>query len=178
MILVLEGEGAVNSIRQGTAQELLVQVTDQDNRPLAGASVTFILPASGPSATFVDGSRMVTLITDDKGQARVVAMRPNSLTGKFEIRVTASYQGQMARAVITQTNALEAPAAPAQPAAKKRGGSGKVIAILVAAVGGGVVAAMGAKGGGKGGGGSTATAQPSTPTVTVITLGPGSVVRP
>jgi len=46
-IAVLEGEGAVNSIRQGTIQDLLVRVTDQENRPLAGASLTFILPASG-----------------------------------------------------------------------------------------------------------------------------------
>jgi hypothetical protein len=188
-IAVLEGEGGVNSIRQGSAHELAVQVTDQENRPLAGASVTFVLPATGASASFVDGSKMVTLITDDRGQARVVGMRPNSLEGKFEIRVTAGYQGQMARAVITQTNVPEVaapvkPSAPSQPAAKKKGGSGKMIAIAVAVVGGGVGAALAAKGGGSkgGGGGTTPTTttptQPPRPAGTVIVLGPGSVGRP
>ena len=182
-IVVLEGEGGVNSIRQGGARELVVQVTGQDNRPLAGASVTFVLPASGVGATFVDGSKMVTLITDDKGQARVGGMRPNSLEGKFEIRVTAAYQGQMARAVITQTNVTEVapakPSAPSQPAAKKKGGSGKIIVILVAAAGGGIGAVMAAKGGGsKGGGGPTPTPQPPTPTMTVIGLGSSTVGRP
>jgi hypothetical protein len=187
--VVLEGKGGVNSIRQGSAQELAVQVTDQENRPLAGASVTFVLPATGASAAFVDGSKMVTLITDDRGQARVVGMRPNSLEGKFEIRVTAGYQGQMARAVITQTNVAEvaAPAKPGAPsppaAAKKKGGSGKMIAIAVAVIGGGVGAALAAKGGGsKGGGGTTPTTttptQPPRPAGTVIVLGQGSVGRP
>jgi hypothetical protein len=182
-IVVLEGEGGVNSIRQATARELLVQVTDQDNRPLARASVTFMLPASGAGAAFVDGTKMVTLITDDKGLVRVVGMRPNSLEGKFEIRVTAAYQRQMARAVITQTNVMELPpakpSAPSQPAAKKKGGSGKLIAILVAAAGGGVGAAMAARGGGsKGGGGPTPTPLPPTPTMTVIVAGSPTVVHP
>jgi hypothetical protein len=189
--VVLEGEGGVNSIRQGSAQEMVVQVTDQEDRPLAGASVTFVLPATGASATFVDGSKMVTLITDDKGQARVVGMRPNSLEGKFEIRITAGYQGQMARAAITQTNVPEVaapppvkPSAPSQPAAAKKGGSGKMIAIAVAVIGGGVGAALAAKGGGGkggGGGGTTITTQPPQPprpAGTVIVLGPGSVGRP
>ena len=184
-IVVLEGEGGVNSIRLGASRELVVQVVGQDNQPLAGASVTFVLPASGAGATFVDGSKMVTQITDDKGQVRVVGMRPNSLEGKFEIRVTAAYQGQIARAAITQTNVTEVapakPTAPSQPAAKKKGGSGKIIAILVAAAGGGIGAAMAAKGGGSkggstGGGGGGGGGGGVTPTV--IGLGSSTVGRP
>jgi hypothetical protein len=115
---------------------------------------------------------MVTLIADDKGQVRVVGMRPNSLEGKFEIRVTAAHQGQIARAVITQTNVPEVaaakpakPGAPSPPAAKKKGGSGKIIVIVLAAAGGGIGAAMAARGGGNKGGGTTPQ-PPQPPTTT------------
>ena len=49
-IVILEGEGAINNIKQRTAREAIVQVEDENRRPIAGAAVLFMLPESGPSA--------------------------------------------------------------------------------------------------------------------------------
>ena len=46
-LVVIEGEGAVNNIRQRTAREPIVQVEDENHRPVAGAVVVFMLPSNG-----------------------------------------------------------------------------------------------------------------------------------
>src|SRR5439155_20668973 len=55
-IKVLEGEDGVNIIQKNTAVKPVVEVRDRNNLPVAGATVVFILPDSGPSATFARGS--------------------------------------------------------------------------------------------------------------------------
>ena len=47
-IVIVEGEGAINNIRQRTAREPIVQVEDENRRPVAGAAVLFLLPEDGP----------------------------------------------------------------------------------------------------------------------------------
>ena len=47
-IVIVEGEGAINNIRQRTAREPIVQVEDENHRPVAGAAVLFLLPENGP----------------------------------------------------------------------------------------------------------------------------------
>lgn len=49
-LVVLEGEGATNNIRQRTAREPIVQVEDENHKPVAGAIVVFTLPSNGPAA--------------------------------------------------------------------------------------------------------------------------------
>ena len=110
-IVVLEGQNAVNNIRQRTARDPVVEIRDESDRPVAGATVTFLLPESGPSGIFPNGSRMVTTVSDEKGQAAGLGLRPNKLAGDFQIRVTASHQGQTASAAISQTNAGTPPSA-------------------------------------------------------------------
>lgn len=163
-IVVVEGEGAINNVRQRTARETIVQVEDQNRRPVAGAAVVFMLPEQGASGVFPNGARSVTMVTDQKGQAVMKGMRPNNVAGQMQMRVTASYQGQTATTTITQTNVLGAAAAGAG------GISGKLLAILGiagAAVAGGVVAATR-------GNGSTspATRPPTTITPGASTVGP------
>ena len=51
-IRVMEGDGAINSIKLHRAHDPAVQVLDATGAPVAGATVTFLLPASGPSGTF------------------------------------------------------------------------------------------------------------------------------
>ena len=46
-IVIVEGDGAINNIRQRTAREPIVQVEDENNMPVAGATVYFLLPESG-----------------------------------------------------------------------------------------------------------------------------------
>ena len=71
---------------------------------LAGAAVVFFLPSSGPSGSFVDGSKTLTVSADAQGRAVAAGIHRNNLSGQMQIRVTASYGGQTVSAVITQTN--------------------------------------------------------------------------
>jgi len=103
--------------------------------------VVFLLPKSGASGLFPNGTTMLTVTTDAKGQAIAAGLRPNSLAGQFQIRVTANYQGMTGATSVNQSNAGAAAAA---------GVSGKTIAILAAvgaAAAGGVIAATGGNGG-------------------------------
>jgi hypothetical protein len=139
-ILVLEGEGAINNIRQRTARDPIVEVQDENNRPVAGAVVTFLLPDRGASGTFANGAKSLSVTTDAQGRAVATGLQPNSVEGQYQIHVTASYQGQIASATIAQSNAVGAAAAAG--AAGAGAGAGKLIAILAivgGAVAGGVV---------------------------------------
>ncbi len=147
-IEVLEGEGSINNIRELLMRSPSVRVVDAEGKPVFGASVSFTTPAMGASAAFVDGSNQATLITNERGQAKVEGMRPNNIVGNFEIRVVASFRNMRATARINQTNAA--------PAAAGGGGSGKglLILLVIAGAGAGVAAALG------GGGSSTPTPTP------------------
>ena len=137
VIRVTEGENAINSIRMHRGHDPVVQVLDQSGEPLAGASVTFLLPASGPSATFGDAGQSLTVQTDARGMAVGRGLVPNRVEGQFRIRVTASRRGEAGSATITQTNA--------EPAVKSARNKWIAIAAVVggAAIGGVVIASHG-----------------------------------
>lgn len=172
-IVIVEGEGAINNIRQRVAREPIVQVEDENRKPVAGASVVFLLPSQGASGTFTGGTKMLTVLTDETGRATMRGFTPNSVTGKMEIRVTASKSGVQSSATISQTNAALAAAGGAAA------GSGKLIAILVAvggaAAAGVAVAATRGNGNGSPGGGVT---PPPAATPTVISPGNPTVGPP
>jgi hypothetical protein len=142
-ILVLEGEGAINNIRQRTARDPIVEVQDENNKPVAGAVVTFLLPDRGASGTFANGAKSLSVATDAQGRAVATGLQPNSVEGEYQIHVSASHQGQIASATISQANAMSvAAAAGAGAGAGAAAGAGKLIAILAivgGAVAGGVV---------------------------------------
>src|SRR5262245_22591386 len=46
-IVVVEGEGAVNNVRQRVARDPIVRVEDENHNPIAGAVVVFTLPTEG-----------------------------------------------------------------------------------------------------------------------------------
>src|SRR5215813_4481173 len=104
-LVVLAGDGAINNIRQRVAREPIVEVRDENDRPVAGAVVTFTLPSDGPGATLSTGGKFLTSVTDAHGRAVATGLRPNGVNGPFEIRVTASYRGQTAKTVVHQSNA-------------------------------------------------------------------------
>lgn len=165
-IVIVDGEGAINNIRQRTAREPIVQVEDENHRPVAGAAVVFTLPSNGPSGVFADGSQTFTTVTDAQGRAVASGFRPNQIEGRVEIRVNASSEGRTAHITINQRNELG-------KAAKTRHVSGKVailLAIAAAAAAGGICAAV------CGGGGGTSPAATIPPTV--ITPGGGTVGAP
>lgn len=170
-ITVVEGDGAINNISEGRAREPVVRVTDDDNRPLAGAAVTFLLPDLGAGGSFPTGAS-VTVTTGDDGLATARGLRPNNVAGQFQIRVTASYRTLVARTTITQTNA-----APASAVIKKS--NSKWIA-LVAIIGGGAAAgaALALSGGGSSSPGGGSTPPPSTRPPTTVTPGGGTFGPP
>jgi len=110
-LVIVEGEGAINNIRQRTAREPIVQVEDENHKPIAGAAVLFKLPDSGPSGTFAKGSRTLQVTTNSKGQAIAKGLKLNNLSGKFQIQVEASYKGMSANTAINQANAVLSTAA-------------------------------------------------------------------
>jgi hypothetical protein len=145
-LLVLAGEGAINNIKRRMARDPAVQVVDENDRPVAGAAITFTLPSRGASGVFANGARSMTILTDSQGMASATGLTSNSVAGEMSIQVSASYQGQTATAVIAQTNAIAAGA----------GISAATIGIIGAVAAGAAVGAAVALGGGD-------NSTPSTP---------------
>jgi hypothetical protein len=136
-IVVVEGEGASVPIRQHLSSEPAVRVEDQDHRPLSNVSVTFTLPLSGASGEFGNGSRTLTVFTDQNGVAVARGMRANDVPGKLQIYVSAAYRGLRARGLINMTVAAP-PGAKTSPGTSSSKSSGKLKWILlgIAAAGG------------------------------------------
>src|SRR5271157_695976 len=168
-LVIVEGDGAINNIRQRTAREPIVQVEDENHKPVAGAVVVFLLPNQGAGATFANGAHSLTVITDEQGRAVARGLRPNTGQGQFQIHVNASFNGQTANTTITQTNAAGAAAGTAAGA----GISGKLIAVLI--VVGAAAAAGGAYAATHSGGGSSSNASIPPGVSTTITAGAGTV---
>ncbi|MEW5977106.1 MAG: hypothetical protein AB1898_14995 [Acidobacteriota bacterium] len=154
-ILILEGEGAINNIRQRTAREPVVQVEDENRKPVAAAMVLFTLPDSGAGAVFPNGAKTLIAYTDEKGQAKAQGLKPNGTAGPYQIAVVATANGLKATAVIHQSNVLAAAVAAG-------GISAKLIAILAIAGGAAAAGAVAARGGG-----NTPAPSPPTPTATI-----------
>jgi len=89
IINIVEGEGALNNVKQRVNREPIVQVEDENHKPIAGAAVVFFLPTTGPGGTFANGSQTLTVTTDSLGRAAAKGIVPNHQTGQMQIRVTA-----------------------------------------------------------------------------------------
>jgi hypothetical protein len=170
-IVVVEGEGAINNIKQRTAREPIVEVQDENHRPVAGAVVVFTLPTLGAGATFSGGAHTLTVVADNQGRAVAHGFQPNTVKGQFQIHVNASMNGRTASININQGNAAGA----ASGAAASGGISAKLIVIL--AVVGAAAAAGGAYYATHSGGGSSSSSSTIAPPTT-ITAGGGSVGAP
>jgi hypothetical protein len=160
-IVIVEGDGALNNVKQRVNREPIVQVEDENHKPVAGAAVVFFLPTTGPSGTFANGSQTLTVTTDNLGRAAAKGIRPNHQTGKMEIRVTASSNGLTASAVISQMNVLGAGAAVGLST------TAKVLIIVGVAAGAAAGAIVATRNGGSSssGGGNSVTITAGTPTV-------------
>ena len=171
-LIVVEGEGAINHIRQRTARETIVQVEDENRKPVAGAVVVFTLPNQGAGGTFADGAQTLTVTTDAQGRAVAQGLRVNRIAGRWEMRVNASLGNRTGSVTVTQTNAV-AGAAAGGAAGAAAGISAKTIAIIAAVAGaaaaGGAVAATRSGGGG----GNSSLGAPTT-----ISAGTGTVGHP
>ncbi len=159
-IVVLKGEGAVNSIKARTATPPAVEVRDDQDKPVSGAEVVFHLPAGGPGAVFNGWMRTQTARTGPEGQAEAQGMTPNDQPGRFNIKVTASQGKRTGSVIVAQSNAVGANGAQA---GKSRKALWVVLGLAAAgAVGGGIAATRNGN-------------DKSTPTTVPITISPGTV---
>src|SRR3954453_17254372 len=84
-IQIVEGDGAINSIRLRRAHEPVVKVVDAAGEPVVGAPVTFLLPSTGASGSFAENGLSLTVQTDARGTAAGRGLRPNGIAGQFRI---------------------------------------------------------------------------------------------
>jgi hypothetical protein len=170
-LVIVEGDGAINNIRQRTAREPIVQVEDENHKPVAGALVLFALPDHGSGGTFADGSHSLSVTTNAQGRASAHGMHLNNVQGQFSIQVTASFNGLTATAAINQS-IVGAAGAGAGGSAAAAGISAKVIVLIIVAAAAAAGGAYYATHSGGGGNNSAAT------TGTTITPGTGTVGPP
>jgi hypothetical protein len=167
-IAVLQGDGAVNSLRTGTVTPPIVEVRDEFMRPVAGAEVVFQLPDSGAGGTFAGGATETTAKTNAAGQAGAPEFQLNDKEGHYFIQVTARLAGRVGTTRIAQSNSKTM--SSTGPTASR--GRSKVWRVLGIAGGGAITVGliMLSRGGGSDGG-STGSSS-SSPT---ITLNPGTI---
>jgi len=127
-IVVVEGEGAFNDIKHRTARNPVIEVHDEDGKLVPVADVVFTLPEEGASGTFASGSKTFITKTDAFGRAATVGLKPNSIEGRYNTRVTASAAGKTGSATISQSNTLAGGALSTQTGHSHT----KIILILLA----------------------------------------------
>ena len=104
-IWVIEGNNAINSIPLGRSVTPVIEVRDQNDFPVEGATVVFTMPENGPGGAFLATPNTYTTRTDAHGQASA-PFTVNSLPGKFQIGVAAIAGNRTGEAAITQTNTI------------------------------------------------------------------------
>jgi hypothetical protein len=103
-IVVVSGDRARNVIQQTTAETLTVRVEDGPRQAVAGATVVFSAPNSGPGGQFANGSTSLSTTTGTDGLATADGFRANAVPGVYQIEVRAESGGYTAMASIAQTN--------------------------------------------------------------------------
>ena len=137
-LLVVEGEGVTSGVRQRVTRDPVVKVEDDDHRPVSGAAVVFVLPVSGTSGEFLNGTKTLATVTDKDGLAVARGLKTNDIPGKLQIYVTASYHGLRTRGLINQIVAAPPGTKSKDPEIRtaKSGGKLKWVVLGIAAAGG------------------------------------------
>jgi len=103
-IIVLAGNGEVNDLEHKVNAPLVVQVLDQNDKPVQGAEVVFQFPSSGPGASFADGKLTQSTHANGTGEAAAMHWTANGQAGSFEVHVTATYGNEMGDATVRMSN--------------------------------------------------------------------------
>jgi len=164
-VVPLTGNQEMNDLQNKVMAPLVVEVRDQNDRPVEGADVTFRFPLNGPSAVFPGQNPAATFKTNADGQAAAIGWVANGQVGTFKVQVTAFRGGEEGAVVISMTNVTRI--TEAARTREKRWWSTKWGRITIIA-GVAVVAATAAILATRGGSGSTTkviTASPGSPTI-------------
>ena len=105
-ITILDGEDALNSIRERTAREPIVQVEDENHKPVAGVLLLFTINGGteGASGSFSGISSTLSVTTGPDGRGIAHGLLPNKTPGKYTITVSATLGTLVATAIIHQSN--------------------------------------------------------------------------
>ncbi len=146
-IRLMEGDGAIYAKGSRATRGLAVLITDETGRPVEGATVSFSLPADGPSGVFSSGGRTEIATTRADGRAAVWGMQWNRTPGPFEIRITAVKGQARAGTVSSQVLSDAAVVKDAAPAKTRAGHKLLWISVIVAgAAAAGVAGVVSGKG--------------------------------
>jgi hypothetical protein len=112
-IVILEGEDVSNNIKERTAREPIIQVQDENHKPVAGAAVLFSVTTESGHAggSFLNGAKTFSGQTDANGQIHAQGFHPNGHAGQLHINVTASKGQLTTHTTIAQTNVAAAASA-------------------------------------------------------------------
>lgn len=147
-IQVAEGAGAVVPRNSASSGRISVIVTDAANRPIPNATVTFRLPAEGPSGLFPSGLRSESLLTGPKGDAYIRGIRWNETPGRLELRVFASSgEWRAEAAVLIEISPTLLPTRADRASSSVRGASTSRKWLIAALVAGGAGAGLAFAGG-------------------------------
>ena len=103
-VTALAGNHEMNDLERGLAAPLVIQVLDQNDRPVEGAEVVFRFPLNGPGATFRNGNTSQTVRTNGQGQAAATNWTANNQVGAFTVHVNAAYGNQLGETTVAMTN--------------------------------------------------------------------------
>jgi hypothetical protein len=103
-LTTLAGNKEMNDLERGLMAPLVIQVLDQNDRPVEAAEVVFRFPLTGPSATFRGGNTSQTVRTNGQGQAAAMNWTANNDVGTFTVHVTAAYGNQLGETTVSMTN--------------------------------------------------------------------------
>ncbi|MFN7923980.1 MAG: hypothetical protein U0Q16_28015 [Bryobacteraceae bacterium] len=158
------GDGAFNNLKSGLGQELEVEVRDENDRPVSGAEVTFLVPIGGAGGSFPGSGSTYKTTTDESGAAKAPALRLNPVEGRFNIKVTATKGDRTGTAVLSQVS-TSAGGAVGKPGI----GKGRLL-LGVAGTAASVGILLATRSGG-GGSSSTPARPPTTLSVGAIAVG-------
>ena len=162
-VMALAGEGELNDLERKVMAPLVVDVLDQNGRPVEGAAVVFRFPLNGPSASFSNGEKAKTVRSNADGQAAAVGWMANGEVGKFQVRVNASRGNELGEAVISMSNVTRITEDTKSKGKHKSLWSSRWVKIAIVAGAAGAVAGIVLAT--RGGSTPTVSASPGSPTI-------------
>jgi hypothetical protein len=160
-VLSLSGKNVLNDLERRVMAPLVVQVLDQNSRPVEGAQVVFRFPLKEPTAEFSNHQSAQTVQTNADGQAAAVGWMARGV-GTFPVRITVSRANELGEATISMTNVTRI--VDEGKVKHQRWWSHKWVDVAIIAGAAGVVVAVVLLTRG-GHGTSTVTASPGSPTI-------------
>jgi hypothetical protein len=103
-VIPLAGKDEMNDLERHVMAPLVVEVLDQNDRPVEGAAVVFRFPLNGPSATFANQKTSQTSRTNAQGEAAATGWAANGEVGSFQVHATATYGNQMGETTFSMSN--------------------------------------------------------------------------